>query len=91
MSMGVKEEAVAQHWSGGGGRRPQCMIESEVERWRTKARETAEGLMAQEIEAAISQAAKARCRELEAQCEAKCKDIEAAVFVCLFVWFTVFQ
>ena len=55
------------------------VIESEVERWRTKARETAEGLMAQEIEAAISQAAKARCRELEAQCEAKCKDIEAAV------------
>ena len=54
------------------------VIESEVERWRTKARETAEGLMAQEIEAAISQAAKARCTELEAQCEAKCKDIEAA-------------
>ena len=55
------------------------VVESEVERWRTKARETAAGLMAQEIEAAISQAAKARCRELEAQCEAKCKDIEAAV------------
>ena len=31
------------------------------------------------MEAAISQAAKARCTELEAQCEAKCKDIEAAV------------
>ena len=54
-------------------------IESEVERWRTKARETAEGLMSQEIETATSQGAKARCRELEAQCEAKCKDIEAAV------------
>ena len=43
--------------------------ESEVERWRAR-----RGAM----EAAISQAAKARCTELEAQCEAKCKDIEAA-------------
>ena len=45
------------------------------ERIRGQVMESQEGC---DMEAAISQAAKARCMELEAQCEAKCKDIEAA-------------
>ena len=60
------------------------MIGSEVgpEMENQGAREAAEGLMAQEIEAAIRQAATARCRELGARCreaEAQCKVTEAAV------------
>ena len=70
-SIAVEEAAGGLHCSS--------VIGLEVERWRTKARETAEGFLAEETGAAIRQAAKARCRELEAQCEAKCKDTEAAV------------
>ena len=60
-------------------RQEAAVVGLEVDGWRTKARETAERLMAQEVEVAMRQAAKARCGELGAQCEARHKDIEAAV------------